>query len=56
MSLASLAIGGFTMGAADGGVAKMDVSLDDIIKQVRTTPCIDTPENYNCCLKRVLWF
>lgn len=44
------------MGAADGGVAKMDVSLDDIIKQVRTTPCIDTPENYNCCLKRVLWF
>ena len=33
MSLASLAIGGFTMGAADGGVAKMDVSLDDIIKQ-----------------------
>ena len=56
MSLASLAIGGFTMGAADGGVAKMDVSLDDIIKQVRTTPCIDTPENYNCCLKRALWF
>lgn len=56
MSLASLAIGGFTMGAADGGVAKMDVSLDDIIKQVRTTPCIDIPENYNCCLKRALWF
>ena len=24
------------MGATDGGVAKMDVSLDDIIKQVRT--------------------
>ena len=34
MSLASLALGGFTMGATDGGVAKMDVSLDDIIKQV----------------------
>ena len=31
------------MGAADGGVAKMDVSLDDIIKLVRTAPCIDTP-------------
>ena len=43
MSLASLAIGGFTMGAADGGVAKMDVSLDDIIKQVRTTPCTTLP-------------
>ena len=33
--LSALSLGGFTMGSAGAGPAAMDVSLDDMIKQVR---------------------
>ena len=36
--LSALSLGGFTMGSAGAGPAAMDVSLDDMIKQVRGQP------------------